>query len=62
MRLQGNQDVGKMAQISAALENTQVRIRELANEIKLYFAPMLSEIGNKAYDIAEFIGRLFRLV
>ena len=54
----GQTDAGKMAQLSAALENTQVRIGEIANEIKLSFAPMLSEIGNKAYDVGDSFGKL----
>jgi len=45
----GQTDASKMAQLSAALEDTQTRIGEVANEIKLSFAPMLSEIGSKAY-------------
>lgn len=54
----GQTDAGKMAQLSAALENTQVRIGEIANEIRLSFAPMLSEIGNKAYDVGDSFGKL----
>lgn len=54
----GQTDAGKRAQLSAALENTQVRIGEIANEIKLSFAPMLSEIGSKAYDVGDSFGEL----
>lgn len=54
----GQTDAGKMAQLSAALENTQVRIGEIANEIKLSFTPMLSEIGSKAYDVGDSFGEL----
>ena len=54
----GQTDAGKMAKLSAALENTQVRIGEIANEIRLSFAPMLSEIGNKAYDVGDSFGKL----
>lgn len=58
----GQTDAGKMAQLSAALENTQVRIGEIANEIKLSFAPMLSEIGNKAYDVGDSFGKLVQSI
>ena len=58
----GQTDAGKMAQLSAALENTQVRIGEIANEIKLSFAPMLSEIGSKAYDAGDSFGKLVEAI
>ena len=45
-------------QIPADLERTQARIGEVENEIKLSFAPMLSEIGNKAYDVEDFFRKL----
>lgn len=58
----GQTDAGKMAQLSAALEDTQTRIGEIANEIKLSFAPMLSEIGNKAYDVGDSFGKLVEAI
>ena len=54
----GQTDAGKMAQLSATLEETQTRIGEVANEIKLSFAPMLSEIGNKALNVGDSFGKL----
>ena len=54
----GQTDAGKRAQLSAALEDTQTRIGEVANEIKLSFASMLSEIWNKAYDVGDSFGEL----